>query len=143
MAGIVRITNSSAFTGLAAYLKPFFLPQPMNTLYVHTPAFQHKQGRDPPIPEPRPAKRQATHLCNQTPLFLRYLCSISLTRTGLAHRPTDPTLGIPQPLVKMLDALPPTGRGQEFFELYSIASLRISRSIRWSAIIFLSRWLSF
>jgi hypothetical protein len=57
------------------------------------------------------------HVGNQTTLLLRYRQPVALGGAGLADRPADSTLGIPQPIMKMINALPPAGWGQEFFEL--------------------------
>jgi hypothetical protein len=103
--------------GLPAYLKPFFLPQPMHPLDVHMPAFLNQQRTDPPIPEPWPAKSQPIHVGDQRPVLQADPPAVALRAAGLPDRPADPTLGIPQPLVKMLNALTPAGWGQEFFEL--------------------------
>jgi hypothetical protein len=102
---------------LLAYLKPFFLPQPMHPLGIDPPAFLAEQDRDPAIPEPRPQDRQPMQVGDQRPVFQADPLPIALGAAGLANRPADPTLGIPQPFVKMLDTLPPAGWGQEFFEL--------------------------
>ena len=86
---------------------------------------------------------QPMHRRHQATLALIHLLFIPLTRPRLANGPADPPAGIAQPISKIRYRLPPTGRAQEFFELYSIASLMISRSIRWSAMILRSRWFSF
>ena len=117
MARIGRGADSPAFTGLPAYLKTLFLPQPVHTLDVYMPAFLNQQRPDPPIPEPWPAKSQPIHVRDQGPVGQANPLAVALRAAGLANRPADPTLGIPQPLVKMFDALPPAGWGQEFFEL--------------------------
>ena len=49
---------------------------------------------------------------------------------ALADNPADSTLAIAQPIPKKLNRLPSAGRTYKFFAEMSIASLRISMSIR-------------
>ena len=115
---------------LLAYLKPFFLPQTMYPFDVHSPALMAEEDRDPAIPEPRPEDRQPMDCRYQDTLALVHLLFVPLAGPRLANGPADPPAGIAQPISKIRHRLAPAGRAQEFFELYSIASLMISKSIR-------------
>lgn len=116
MAGVGRCAHSPAFTGLPTYLEPVLLPEPMHTLDVQTPALLNQQRRNPTIPEPGPAKSQTMHVRNQLPLIRMHTAPVALAAARLTDRAADSTLGIPQPLVKMLHAPATAGWGQEFFE---------------------------
>jgi hypothetical protein len=117
MAGVAAIAQSPAFTGLAAYLQPLGLPQPMNTLDVHTPAVLAKQNTDPTVAVPRPPDRQFMHRVNEGSLIFRNLSAVTLARPCLANSPADSTLRITQPVTKVLDSPPPADRAYKFFEL--------------------------
>jgi len=64
---------------------------------------------------------------------------VRLAAADLADHATYPTHRMAQPAGEMLGRPATTGWAQEFFELNSIASFRISMSIRWSAMILRSR----
>ena len=139
MAGILAPAQSTPFSLLFPYLKPFGLPQPMHPLDVHSPTFLAKKHRDPPVPESGPANRQTLHLCNQSTLVVVDDLFVPLARPRLADRSADPSLGVSQPVPQNLHRPAPTGWAHKFFEEISIASFMISISIRWSEMIFLSR----
>jgi len=92
MTGIDAGAQTSAFTGLLAYLKTLRLPETVNTLNVHTPAFLAKARCDPTVPEPRPENRQPAYIGYQPTLMIIGQTFVPLGRPGLANRSANPSL---------------------------------------------------
>ena len=102
----------------------------MDTLDVHSPAILLKQYRNPAVAESRPLQRQLMYVINQFAFVSWNLLAIPLRRSGLADHSANATLRITQPISKVPNRPPSAGWGYKFFELYSMASFRISMSIR-------------
>jgi len=128
--GVLARTEPPSSSLLPADLKAFGLPQTMHTLDVHPPARPAQQHCDPPVPEPRPTNGQLTNIRNQPPFVIAGLRPVSLAGADLADRTADPSLRIAQPITKNTDRLPPAGWAYKFFDDISIASFKISISIR-------------
>ena len=78
MAGVLAIAQSPAFTLFFVYLQAFSLPQPMQPLDVHTPAFLAQQHADATIAISWPAKCQPVHSDDQSSFFLADVDPVTL-----------------------------------------------------------------